>query len=490
MIVRDKLHSVNHLLKEYQYLFVLGDFGNGKSVFLEEIMIKLTSENKEVFYLKDFNADYILDLEKINNLEKDIYIVIDGYAQCLDIFKFIADNKLDNLKFIFSERTPVHNGLKHDLEIVPKSVDISIDKLINDEIEFFIDIVDNIGYWGDKSKLSLQNKKKMIRKNNEELSLNLLSLFDSNHIKGKLQSLVSSIDKKDYIDTFFAICLLETIGVELNQSLISEVALNNAIFENNFKNHTAISQIFRFNGNDLVSKSSLFSLYLLKNTFFAKYMIDRLVLLSRRFNEIQDDNYINKEISKYLLRFNFLQRILPGTDEEQNNNLVQYYEKLKTAMPWLKKDIHYWLQYGMCNMALGKYDTAQKYLDNAYSFASGRDSYDTVYIDSQQSRLYLIQALEIQIPQKAFEKFQDAHSLIALPEDGYKYKRVISYYKIYEKHYKLFSKEYRRIFIEACENMLYNLKSIHRELHYENYSANRIYDSCQKQLEKILENES
>ena len=390
LIIRDKIESVNYLLSQYQYLFVLGDFGNGKTTFLEEIMIKFASENKDVFYLKDFNSNYLLDLEKINDLNKQIYIVIDGYAQCLDIFKFISDNSFENLKFIFSERTTVHNGLIHDISIMSKSVDISIDKLINSEIEYFIKIVDSVGFWGDKSNMSLQDKKRLINSNNAELSLNLLTLFDANNIKDKLKSLVLNIDTKEYKDTFFAICLLEAIGVELNQSLISEVAMNNSIFENNFKNHASISQFFKFSGNELISKSSIFSLYLLNNVFFAQYMIDRLLLLSKRFNEIQHDNYINKEISKYLLRFNFIQRILPGSGTEQNNSLVQYYEKLKTQMPWLQKDIHYWLQYGMCNIALEKYDIAQKHLDNAYAFANARDDYDTFYIDSQQSRLFLI----------------------------------------------------------------------------------------------------
>lgn len=491
LIIRNKLRDINYLLDEYQYLFILGDFGNGKSIFLEEVMIKYVSENKNVFYLKDFNSNYLVDIEKINNLNTLSYLIIDGYAQCLDIFEFIFDNPLSNIKFIFSERTTVHNGLKNDFKITQKSAELSVDKMQDNEMDFFIDIVDNIGYWGDKSKMSIIQKKETLKKNNSEISLNLLSLFDSNHIKDRLQNIINSIDRPDYKNTLFAICLIEAIGVEPEQSLISEVALSNTIYENSFKNDKAVSQIFQFKGNELISKSSLFSLYVLKNTFSATYMIDRLILLSNRFNEIQYDNYINKEISKYLLRFNFIQKILPGKRDEQNNSLVQYYEKLKTSMNWLKKDIHYWLQYGMCKIALGEYQTAQKYLETAYSFALNRDYYDTVYIDSQQSRLYLIQSLETHIAQESFSLFEKAHYLLlTLPDDGYKYKRVKIYYDIYSKHFINFSKKNKIKFYQACETMLDSVKNITRNMNYENYSVNRTYDTCQENLETIIKDKA
>jgi len=487
LIIRNELESVKEILKHYPYVFLTSDFGNGKTIFLKELMSDYIINNNEVFYLNDFNANYLLDIEKLNSINKTIYLFIDGYAQCLDIFDLLKDNDFINLKFIFSERTTVHDGLKKDIIDESKSIEISIDRINNDESKKLINIVNDIGYWGEKSRFSFHDKIRIVNENNNEISLNLLSIFDSNHIKNKLVSIVSNIKNQEYKDTLFAICLLEAIGVNLNQSLISEVALTNKIYTDEFKNNEDISQLFKFNGNELMSKSSTFSLYMLKNTFKSNYIIDRLILLSEKFNELQNDNYINKEIFRYLLRFNFIQRILPK--ENQNNSLIQYYEKLKSKMNWLTRDIHFWLQYGMCQIALGEYHTAQRYLDAAYSFATNKDGYDTYYIDSQQSRLYLILAEKTHIAQESYQLFEKAHYLIStLPNDGYKFKRVKKYYDIYKKHYQKFSKKNKRNFIQASENMLSIVQKISRDKHYESYSANKIYDICQSQLETICEN--
>jgi hypothetical protein len=484
LIIRKELESVKGILKHYPYVFITADFGNGKTIFLQELMASYSIENKDIFYLKNFDSNYLTDIEKLNALNREIYLFIDGYAQCLDIFDFLSDNNFNNLKFIFSERSTVHNGLRKDILDESKSIEVSIDRISNDEVMEFIDIIDSIGYWGEKSNYSEHKKIEIISKNNNELSLNLLSLFDSNHIKSKLKSIVTNIRDPEYKNTLFAICLLEAIGVEMDQSLISEVACSNKIYEDAFKYNENISQLFKFQGNELLSKSSLFSLYMLQNTFQANYTIERLIILSEKFNELQNDNFINKEIFRYLLRFNFVQRILPK--DNQNSSLIQYYEKLKNTMNWLTRDIHYWLQYGMCRIALGEYSTAQKYLDTAYSFATQRDGYDTYYIDSQQSRLYLIQAEETHIAQESYKLFEQAHYIIlTLPDDGYKFKRVKSYYDIYKKHFQKFSKKNKLGFIQVCENMLDTVKNMPRDKNYESYSVNKIYDISQNYLEII-----
>lgn len=393
-----------------------------------------------------------------------------------------------NIKFIFTERTSVHNGLRSEFLNKFSPIEITIDEMDDEEIDMFIDIVDNIGFWGDKAKSGITTKRKIIKSDNGgQLSLNLLAFFNSEHIKSRVTGIINNIQNEEDKRTVFSICLLEVMGIAITASLVSEVASSNAIFTRNFKNHNDLSQLFIMSGNEIKSKSSVFSLFLIRNNFSSTYIINELLRVVTKYDSFKNDNYVVKAIFRHLLRFHFVERIFP--DASTNSSLIKYYEELKSHLTWLKNDVHYWLQYGMCQMTSKNYPLAQRYLDTAYSLATKKQNYDTDYIDSQQARLYLLKAEENHLSNDAFKLFQQAHNLLKdLPNDGYKFKRIMEYHKIYTKHYKGFTSNNKSTFITICKSLLHILNDILLNTNSLNSNTNKVYHLSYEKLNYIVNN--
>ena len=85
----------------------------------------------------------------------------------------------------------------------------------------------------------------------------------------------------------------------------------------------------------------------------------------------------------------------------------------KRELTWLQNDPHFWLQYGMAQLTHKEYTVAQTYLDQAYALASRKNYAHTDHIDSQQARLYLLQAIDSNDSSDGiFQLFKKAHQLI------------------------------------------------------------------------------
>ena len=80
---------LDKILKSNKFLAILSDFGNGKSVILQEAMATLSILGKQVFYLHNPDGDYATDIEKINNLKGESIIIIDDYSFHSGIFNYI-----------------------------------------------------------------------------------------------------------------------------------------------------------------------------------------------------------------------------------------------------------------------------------------------------------------------------------------------------------------------------------------------------------------
>ncbi|MEX5624078.1 hypothetical protein ABFV62_28535, partial [Pseudomonas syringae] len=90
------------------------------------------------------------------------------------------------------------------------------------------------------------------------------------HITASLKAAMEFCEtNKDYSDTVFAASLINVINQPVTSSLVSDVADNDAIYSASLHREAGFRQLFRMIGNDIKPKSSLFSFFLLKNSFQA-----------------------------------------------------------------------------------------------------------------------------------------------------------------------------------------------------------------------------
>ena len=488
LIVRKCLEEIERILNSHKFLAIISNFGNGKSIILQETMATFSMLGKQVFCLQNPDGDYAKDIEKINSLREESILIIDDYSLNIDILIYIAKFNSDKIKVIFSDRSNNHDRMRKSLiDEGLQFLEVGADNLDQNEIEHFVAIIDNLGFWGDKANLSLQRKIELITRDDRgQISHALLNLFNSPQIKKRIDSLLSPIISNKYFkETIFSICILEILNLPRSSSLISEVSGNDLIYKSELRNDQYFNQLFQLKENKVISKSSLFSICLLQNFFSSSYLTDRLLDLAEKYDKLKGNGPTEKELFKSLLRFSFAERLLP--EKGKLNSLVKYYEELKVRVGWLKYAPHFWLQYGMARMNFGELEKAQSNLDESYVLASSKQNYDTSYLDTQQARLFILKSFDENDGNIVWDYFQKAHNLLsALEDDIYKYRQVAAYKRFFEKKYNSLSKKNKDNFKNAViimKRRLENSSYYHPDGVFSDYAM----DSCHRFLSEIME---
>lgn len=474
LIPRADIIQASELLKAGSNIVITAEFGNGKSVFLRMLRSLLTHEAYSVYTAdaKDFHQHE--DLEKLIASEEKCFLMIDSYEQNLELIKHYAELAPVNIQLILGARVSTHERFRLQLSAFKLKVnELVIDELEPEEVDRFLSIIDNAGYWGDRAAMSPNAKRDFITYTHKrQLSLNLLGLLSApqmvKRVKDLVEGLLASPQRRE---TVFAISLLSTIDLPLTSSLIAEIAMNNEIYSSDLRGDQNFNQIFNIRGSQITTKSSIFALSLISHQFSAPYIVDQLLKIVGMLGDTRGELKERKDIQKNLLRFSVIERLLP--EKQRKSNLVRYYDQVKREVPWLQKDPHFWLQYGMTQLTYKDYDKAQTFFNQAYEFAALKHDYHTIPIDTQQARLYLLRSLEAQDSAAAYKYFMDAHQLIRqLPVDSHKYRQVDRYKDVYDQRYPKFSGRAKVYFEQACQLLI---KEINEALKDWNGSLGRSY---------------
>jgi hypothetical protein len=478
-VKRDFIDKIIDKVKEYNYIFITSEFGNGKSIFLEELKYFLYIRGYNVFELIDYELDFENDIKILNDKKGESIIFIDRYCDKLDILKYLQLNNNNKIKVILSDRTSNHYHAKKIFNNI-LLYELSIDILTENEIEKIINLISHIGEWGKYTNNKGIIKKRFEENYKKQISLFLLDIFHSEQIKQTIDKLVSPfIGNFELKKTFFSVLLLNLIDIEITKYLIEEVSGNDKIMNVNE------NEIFDKN---LKIKSSLLSKYIISNYFTYSFVKEELLRIIEKAQEYKtyDSNW--QKIERELLRFHFVEQIV--TNEHKKIFLKQYFEELKSKnkLQWLKKEPHYWLQYAMGEMANKNLESAQKKLETAYSLASNKNSsYDYSYLDNQQARLYILFALEETNGKKIFDYFKKANNILSLNlDDRYNIKQIRMYKKLYDEKYKLLSKNDKKIFLNIIKEIYINILKIKEEAR-DIYIMSYEYNKCEIALKRILE---
>ena len=456
LILRDSLDKVLEFTESRKNTLIYSGLGNGKTVFLREIKTFLTLNAIRVFVVEDLDGDYIGDFDALARTSDKVAIIIDGYEPYIDLIRHYSLSQPKNISIIAAARTADHERFRAVLADIGFAYnELGIDELSKDDASAFVDIIDNVGMWGSNAGLSHERKIDLLNKKNSfQISLSLLYLFDAPQIKDRINSLLASLFRNpSHKETVFAISILEILDLPAEHSLISEVAGNNEIYSSSLRENKNFRHIFRLSSSHAIPKSSLFSLFLVKNNFSPTYITDQLQRIAGKFNSYNKKDYVLEKIFRATLKFSFVERLLPESNKK--GNLRNYYENLKVTVPWLKREPHFWLQYGMSNITFKEYGKAQSFLDQAYALAEQKYNYYTNNIDTQQARLLILMAVIENDLSKVFPKFEQAHKLLSkLEDDVYKYRQIDRYKEFYDACYNKLSNKNKINFVHACNSIL------------------------------------
>lgn len=460
LVNRKEIDQVKGFALAGKNVVITSDFGNGKSVFLRAILSSLALDGYEVYELLDLDGDYLGDYEKIDKSGKKI-VVVDSYTRSIDLVNHHVDFGSGSVVLILLARASDHERARRQLKDIQFDyVEANLDVLSASEASDLVGVIDNVGMWGDDAGLAEHQKIARITQDARgHISEVLLTLFDAPQIKERVQKLLGPVLADDrWRDTVFAICVLEFLSLPLDSSLISRVALNDEIFNANFRNEEGFRAVYLMDGGKVRSKSSVFGLALIRSNFSASYIVSQLLRIVESIGVDRGEVREIREIFKSLLRFSFVERLLP--ERNRKDNLVKYYESLKRSVDWLAREPHYWVQYAMALLTFSEFDRAQGLLDQAYALAAKRPDYHTNNIDTQQARLYILRCLASVDGAEAARQFSSGHNLLRkVPNDVGKFRQLERYHDVFKQKFPIFSIKAKVEFEHACKAVLDDVAS-------------------------------
>lgn len=207
-----------------------------------------------------------------------------------------------------------------------------------------------------------------------------------------------------------------------------------------------------------------------------------MLSIAGRLDKVSDKDATQTRVFKSMLKFSFVERILPKTTKV--GNLIRYYSDLKLEVKWLNKDPHFWLQYSMSLIAYKDYGKAQQFLDQAYALARNKQDYYTDNIDTQQARLWLMECNEISDGSIVYGKFVEAHKLLSyLKNNIFKFRQLARYREFYETNFIKLSKKNKQNFLDHCSQVLNSIQEVDED---QSYSVQQL-ERTQSILRSILE---
>ncbi len=498
LIRRAKIDEAKNQIKKNQIICINSELGNGKSIFLKEFALNLVIDGYKVLYLSDETGNYIRDLDILIGKDEESILFIDSYSNYKSFVDFLSNRHLGKVKIVLSERTSIHHSFYQENEAFSrlKIFNINIDVLNEEEINFLVSILNHTSLWGESvSKHNFNEKgKKDYLKNRcrGQLANALIDTLNSPNIERKINDLTQPLfqdEKKKKI--VFIVCLLDFLDVKpITLALISKLGQDDVSLVE-FASSNDIRQLFTvdLHNSSILTKSSIYSLHLLNSHFSNKYVVDScldiLVLLEKDFSENRNSlNYHLQKVRTELFRFNVIEKIL--SNQSKIPMLERYYKQIKSRLRYHETNPQYWLQYGMVHIAIGKYELAKRYLDNALKLAP--PSYRIHKILNQKARLNLNIASQPSTDKNmAINLFKEADKWLAQDNSPvYKYKIVVGYLDFYEARAKNFDRETKKMIIKACEVKLAELRDVEINGIFE-IKDDIVFRKARKNLEKIID---
>lgn len=457
-IEREQVSEILEILKSKNLVILHGALANGKSTIAKQVMSHLIVEGKLAYIIKDDEADYEKDIEKLAGLNQKIYLFVEDFEGSLDLIKYYTACLRDNGKLVLTERPHRYRkaiGFLSDLGM--DTYNLNVDYLHSSEIVQMEDIISNTGLWGELAGYSLDKRLRYLTGECEsQLSIVLLNILKSpdviSRFEGAFRKVLSHPDTKR---TVHAICVIQHIYPSAcTKSFIADISGSNHVYSAEFENRLNETTLFEFKNGDLVTRSSVFGTFILNSLYKASYSIDQLVrvvekLQRNRETQTREEN----EVYRSIMTFSTISAILP--DENKSDSYIEFYEKLKGEVPRVIGNPHFWLQYGMAVMSTNNLHDAEIILKTAYSKAENNPDYDTTYIDNQFARLNLKKAIIEEHQELSISYFLDAHRILKKEEsDIYKFRQAGLYITFFEKRYHQLSKHNKVQFEHAIKDIV------------------------------------
>lgn len=482
--LKDIMECVDKI-KHRKNILIKSEIGNGKSIFLEQLIVHLLEHEDVNVYIPDdvdtsVTQSYLSDLEKLAKSDILSIIICDDLNKNLSLASDFSMIKQDNILLVASIRSVAFDTKElYDIEFDHVNIDeLSSTTVFENgktEIDCFIELISILNFWGMMAASSQYNKRAVFQKNYEnQMSGLLLDLLSSEHIVLKIKaSLQDDMKNENTKKILFLILLFKYLGIEIDKYIIKGLLQNDYVDSSEFIKKSNGSSMYTDKKKDgYTNKSSMYCRATLRNVYGNQYKTNMFLDLvgvienekNRRNSEI-DSNIIHlkNNLIKEIMRFSPIDNLLKDGDGKKKQ-LFEYYSNLILKAKWLLNESHYWLQLAMARITNDMLYDAEKDLQTAYKLAEKKQilkDYSVSSIDTQYARLLIKKSLKEQHNDAIWNFFIHAHNLLSrCNNDKYRYRQVRDYKTFFDLKYSALSPKNKAIFKTCCEYMLNEINKI------------------------------
>ncbi len=399
--------------KKYNVITVCSELGNGKSLFLKGLVYRAIEQGYRVFEVCEHDDETIKELDKIAKLHTKVLVIIEEYQGWMSEIRLFRSNCSDQAILLLTARNAVHDVVIDELASVAKvdSVpEINLDKLDDEEINWFVDVFNEYGLWGEYAAYGRNRKNRFLREScSGQIHAILLKLLDSPDICGRFRSLYEKLKiHRDYKEVILSIFVLKVLNQSCSVDTLIDIWGELILEDINFKKNNIIRQLVDFNRYQIIVRSSIAAEYILRRIYDASTTVTVLTRIATRVNELVQISKRYRSLFNSLMRFSSLQLILP--EEGRNTAVLRYFESIK-KLQGCKYNPLFWLQYAIACTTIDELFRARKYFETAYALAKDRN-WDPRQIDNHYARYLLKEAVEMNDYKLAINNFKQAQVII------------------------------------------------------------------------------
>lgn len=486
-------------LEQGQDVALVSRLGNGKSVTLERVALRLLAKGWTVFRAIELGPVAESECSELSRYPGKVAVLFDGCLAHEATIKSLGTQRESRIRMIVAERSARFDSRVTDDWLGSRGIaeifEHRLDVLENEEIDELVSIVDAVAGWGLRNELDPMAKRAfLVRDCRSEIASTLLHVVKSTDMAKRVAEALRADgmtqEERDFLVLATAIGVTTgSVRTTILTKLTSHSALNNfTLKRSEFRTH-----LYSVAGGTFSLNSSLFGAYFLRELTPAQTVVEVMAKAIRTSirsgigfrprDYTRDESYVSNEFPSSLYVFRNLQQAL---DTSLNPDAVAwFYEEIRRGTK-LEEDPLYWLQYSIFKFFAHDNATARKYLDNAYGVAKRTPGFLTFQIDNQYARQLLDSCSATGDSSLAYEAFVEAHRIVAdqavnASYRHYPFKVAQSYRDILTFHRHSLNEGQRQFVLNAMKTLVSRAKLARVPA-----DRQRVVDQCVKKLSRSL----
>ncbi|HEX7861978.1 MAG TPA: SIR2 family protein [Verrucomicrobiae bacterium] len=479
-------HIIKHLDENKRVFTLLGELGNGKTLFLQTFQFELHAAGWEVFWIREDGEEAQREISRISAQPGKKVFFLENYPDRLPLIETFAIHAHSESALILTARTSVHDIFSDKLrEMLEKVsvVEVRLDVLDENEIEWFLRFFNRYGMWGEKAGSPERIKTRILREDCDgQIHAILIKLLESPDIQRRLQELLSPLTANEsYSEILTCIMIVSILGHSLSVDLLEDIVGGQIFAGDVFRTEPRIRQLVGFDSYTVNIRSSTVAHFYLTKMAQKSVTLEVLRKLATRANKHRAGNPFFRVLFESLQRFAIVQRLFPH--EGKLAIVLTYYENIK-ELDGCTHNFHFWLQYAIAALTVGESERSKKYFDQAYSIArqKGIEAYQ---VDNHYCRYLLETAVEFPDAKEAMECFRRARDIInrQIRDERlhYPYRVAINYTRFINR----FGPKLKVAWVDEIEQAARSVADRIPELP-EDRRSNRYVRECDKEMDYVL----